>query len=84
MNCCEMHTVTFYGWMLKFELTHKMYSYTTTLSLLNMDCVFPGAGFMYILGLVMSLTQEECCVVSTSRLLQSFSLKANIFLCFEL
>jgi len=60
--------------MLKFEL----YSYTTTLAHLNMDCVFPGAGFMYIIGLVMSLTREEACKVPTSRLLMSFSLKANI------
>jgi len=51
-----------------------MYRYTTTL---NMDCVFTG--FMYILGLVMSLTMEECNVVPTSN-----SLKANIFICFEL
>jgi len=60
-----------------------MYSYTTTLPL-NMDCVFPGAGFMYILGLLMSLTREECHVVPNNHFLQSFSLKANVFLCFEL
>jgi len=46
-----------------------MYSYTTILPLLNVDCVFPGAGFMYILGLVMSLTLEECHVVPSSHLL---------------
>jgi len=53
-----------------------MYSYTTTLPFLNM---FPGAGFMYMLGLLISLTLEECCVVPTSCLLKSFSLKAKIF-----
>jgi len=46
-----------------------MYSYTTTLPLLSMDCVFPGVGFMYIFGWVTSLTLEECNVVPTSHLL---------------
>jgi len=47
----------------------QIYSYTTTFPPLNMDWVFPGAEFMNILGLLMSLTLEECCVVPTSRLL---------------
>jgi len=53
----------------KVSADSQMYSYTTTLPPLNMDCVFPGVGFMYILGLVMSLTLEEYSVVPTSRLL---------------
>jgi len=44
-------------------------AYTTALPLLNVDCVFLGAGFMYILALVMSLIREEARVVPTSRLL---------------
>jgi len=47
---------------LKFELTHKC-TLIQQPFLSSMDCVFPGAGCMYILGLVMSLTREECCVV---------------------
>jgi len=45
-----------------------MYSYTTTFPLLNGLRVPGGGVYMYILGLVMSLTREECCVVPTSRL----------------
>jgi len=57
-------------WILKFELTHK-FSFIQQLFLFSSTwTVFPGAGFMYILGLVMTLTLEECPV--------------NIFLCFEL
>jgi len=54
MNCCEMHT----EWLsiacemkdAKVWADSQMYSYTTSLPLLNMNCVFPGAGFMYIFG----------------------------------
>jgi len=63
-----MHTKYVKKWMLKFELTHKC-TLTTTFPLLNIDCVFQGARFMYILGLLMSLTLEECCVIPTSHLL---------------
>jgi len=39
----------YYHHQLKWQLNEL----TTALSLLNIDCVFPGVGFMEILGLVM-------------------------------
>jgi len=55
--------------MLQFEVIHKCALLQPHFLFSTWEHVFPGAGFVYILGLVMSLTHEKCLVVLTSRLL---------------
>jgi len=48
-------------WMLKFELTHKMFSYASTFPLPNMDCVLCDVS--YSGGIVVPIYQPSVVIL---------------------